>query len=61
MEQRISPELLNRKEAAAYLRICKTTLDKLRIPRIKVRHKVIYRKQELEQWLVNNMQLKEAQ
>ena len=61
MEQRILPELLNRQEASSYLRICKTTLDKLKIPRIKIRHKVIYRKQELEQWLINNTQIKEAQ
>jgi len=60
MEQRVLSELLNRKEAAAYLRICKTTLDKLKIPRVKIRHKVIYRKQELEQWLEKNMQIKGA-
>jgi len=61
MEQRISSELLNRKEAAAYLRICKTTLDKLKIPRVKIRHRVIYRRKELEKWINDNMQIKEAQ
>ena len=60
MEQRISPELLNRQEAAAYLRICKTTLDKLKIPRIKIRHLVLYRKSDIDQWLTQKIQIKEA-
>jgi len=60
MKQEISSELLTRKEAAMYLRICKTTLDKLKIPRIKIRHRVVYRKQELNQWLANNTQMKGA-
>jgi hypothetical protein len=60
MKEVISSELLNRKEAAVYLRVCKTTLDKLSIPRIKIRHLVFYRKHELEKWLDDNTQRKGA-
>jgi len=54
-------ELLDRKEAAGYLRICKTTLDNLAISRIKIRRRVLYRKSELDKWLDQNMQIKGAQ
>jgi hypothetical protein len=60
MKQEISSELFNRKEAAGYLRICKTTLDHLHIPRIKIRRRVLYRRSELDQWIVQNTQIKEA-
>ena len=60
MEQIISSELFTRKEAAAYLRICKTTLDNLVIPRIKIRRRVLYRRLELDRWLVQNTQIKGA-
>jgi hypothetical protein len=56
----ISSELFDRKEAAVFLRICKTTLDKLPIPRIKIRRRVFYRRSELEQWLIQNSQIRGA-
>jgi hypothetical protein len=56
----IASELLNRKEASVYLRICKTTLDKLSIPRVRIRRRVFYRRLELEKWLFQNTQIKEA-
>jgi len=59
MKQVISTELFDRKEASVYLRICKTTLDNLMIPRIKIRRRVLYRKSELDQWLTQNTQIKE--
>jgi predicted DNA-binding transcriptional regulator AlpA len=60
MEQVISSELFDRKEAAVYLRICRTTLDSLTIPRIKIRRRVLYRRSELDQWLTQNTQIKEV-
>ncbi|MDR0475112.1 MAG: helix-turn-helix domain-containing protein [Treponema sp.] len=54
----ISPELLTRKEAAVYLRICRSTLDTLVIPRIKIRRRVLFRRSDLNQWLDQNMQIK---
>ena len=43
--------LLSRKQAAEFLRICKTTLDKLNIPKTKIRRRVLYRQTVLEKWL----------
>ena len=53
-------DLLDRKEAADYLRICRNTLDKLRIPRIQIRKRVFYRRLELEQWIIHNTKIKGA-
>jgi hypothetical protein len=47
-------EILDRKTAAIYLHICKTTLDRLDIPRTKIRRRVLYRKDILDKWLVEN-------
>ena len=58
MNQTIFSELFDRKETAHYLRICKTTLDNLPIPRIKIRRRVLYRKPDLDQWLDQNIQIK---
>ena len=44
-------ELLSRAEAASYLRICRTTLDRLNIPRTKIRKRVLYRRATLDSWV----------
>ena len=59
MNQTIISELFDRKESANYLRICLSTLDSLLIPRIKIRRRVLYKKSELDNWLNQNMQIKE--
>jgi len=46
-----SSGVLSRKEAAEYLLICKGTLDKLPIPRIQVRRRVVYKKTDIDAWL----------
>jgi hypothetical protein len=46
-------ELMSRTEAASYLRICKTTLDRLEIPRTQIRKRVLYRKATLDNWLAS--------
>jgi len=43
--------VLSRKEAAEYLKITRTTLDKLTIPRIRIRRRVVYRLADIEVWL----------
>jgi hypothetical protein len=43
--------VLTRIEAAQYLRVCKSTLDKLNIPKSKLRRRVLYRKTALDRWL----------
>ena len=55
-----STELLSRSDAAAYLRICRTTLDRLNIPRIQVRRRVLFRKAVLDKWLEENTRTKEV-
>ncbi|MCL1955243.1 MAG: helix-turn-helix domain-containing protein [Spirochaetes bacterium] len=44
-------EVLSRKEAAAYLGVCKTTLDRLSIPKTQIRRRVLYRKEIIDKWL----------
>jgi hypothetical protein len=44
-------DILTRAEAAAYLKICRTTLDKLDIPRTRIRRRILYRRDILDQWL----------
>jgi hypothetical protein len=58
MEKIVSSEFFNRKEAAGYLRICRSTLDTLTIPRIKFRRRVLYRRVDLNQWLEQQIQIK---
>jgi hypothetical protein len=43
--------LMNRAEAAAYIRVCKTTLSRLNIPQTRIRKKVFYRKETLDKWI----------
>ena len=50
-------ELMSREEAALYLRVCKTTLDRLNIPRTKIRKRVLYRRTTLDNWLVAQEQV----
>jgi hypothetical protein len=45
-------DILSHKQAAEYLgKICLTTLDRLKLPRIKIRRRVLYRKITLDTWL----------
>ena len=59
MEQRTT-DILSRKQAAAFLGLCLTTLDRLNVPRIKVRKRVLYKRAELEKWLDDHTEIKEA-
>jgi len=51
-------ELLSRSDAAAYLKICRTTLDRLNIPRTHLRRRVLFRKVILDKWLEENTRIK---
>ena len=44
-------DYLSRREAAKFLRICLTTLDRLNIPRTRVRHRVMYKRDVLNNWV----------
>ena len=44
-------EVFSRKKAAAFLGICLTTLDRLDIPKTKIRHRVLYKRDVLIKWI----------
>jgi len=51
MDTAITQDILSRKQAAQFLGVCLTTLDRLDIPRTQVRKRVLFRKTTLEKWL----------
>lgn len=55
-----SKEVMSRKEAAAYLCIGKSTLDKLNIPKIQIRRRVLFKKEVIDKWLSQNTERKVA-
>jgi len=46
-----TPEILSRREAAEYLGICRATLDRLDIPKTRIRHRVLYKREVLNKWI----------
>jgi len=46
-----TPDVLSRREAAALLGICKATLDRLDIPRTRIRHRVMYKRDVITKWI----------
>jgi len=44
-------DILSRREAAAVLGICLTTLDRLDIPRTRVRHRVMFKRDVIAKWI----------
>jgi hypothetical protein len=50
----IKSDLLSRKQAAVYLGVCLTTLDRLDITKTRIRHRVMYRIEYLEKWIDDN-------
>ncbi|WP_411045140.1 helix-turn-helix domain-containing protein [Treponema sp. TIM-1] len=48
------PDILSRQQAAEYLHVCRTTLDRLNLPRIKVRRRVLFTKAAVDKWLAEN-------
>jgi hypothetical protein len=47
-------ELLTRKEACAILRICLTSLDKMRLPSVRFGRRVFYRWSTIQSWIAAN-------
>jgi hypothetical protein len=52
--QSTKKEILSRLEAAEYLGVCKTTLDRLAIPKTQIRRRVLYRREILDKWLLQH-------
>jgi len=44
-------EIISRRKAAAFLGVCLTTLDRLDIPRTRIRHRVMYKRDVLLKWI----------
>ena len=44
-------DILSRKEAARVLGVCLTTFDRLDIPRIKIRRRVMIKREALNKWI----------
>jgi hypothetical protein len=56
----LQDSVFSRKQAAEFLGICKTTLDRMNIPQTKLRRRVFYRKSVLLHWLEKNTKNKET-
>ena len=54
MTTQSTKEVLSRREAAEYLGVCKTTLDRLNIAKTQIRRRVLYRKEVLDKWLAQH-------
>ena len=46
-------EVMSRREVAAYIGIGLTTLDRLNIPRMKIRKRVLFKKDAVDKWLLS--------
>jgi hypothetical protein len=46
-----TPDILSRREAAAFLGVCRATLDRLDIPKTRIRHRVMYKRVVLTKWI----------
>jgi excisionase family DNA binding protein len=46
-------EVMSRKEAADYLRVGKSTLDRLNIPKIQIRRRILFKKETIDKWLLS--------
>ena len=47
----VNADILSRREAAVFLGVCLTTLDRLDIPRTRIRHRVMYKREALNRWV----------
>jgi excisionase family DNA binding protein len=44
-------DVMSRAQAAAYIGIGKSTLDRLNIPKIQIRRRVLFKKEAIDRWL----------
>ena len=56
----IISDIMSRKQASEFLGICRTTLDRLDIPRTKIRRRVMYKRAILEKWLDEHTECKKG-
>jgi len=53
-------DILSRKKAAEFLGGCLTTLDRLDIPRTRVRHRVMFKREVLNKWIDDHTEKNKA-
>jgi hypothetical protein len=53
-------DILSRREAAAFLGVCRATLDRLGIPKTRIRHRVMYKRVELNKWVDEHTERKKG-
>ena len=46
-------EVMSRTEAATYIGVGKSTLDRLAIPKIQIRRRILFRKEAIDQFLLS--------
>jgi len=46
-----NPDILSRRETAVLLGICRTTLDRLDIPRTKIGRRVMFKRDVIAKWI----------
>jgi excisionase family DNA binding protein len=46
-------DIMSRAQAAAYIGIGKSTLDRLNIPKIQIRRRVLFQKETIDKWLLS--------
>ena len=54
------PVLVTRREASQKLRCSLTTLDRLKIPKVKIRRRIFYRLETINTWIADSEQSKET-
>jgi hypothetical protein len=61
MTNQLTPAVLTRKAAAAYIGVCTTTLDRLAdLPRVNIRGRIFYDPADIETWLEKQAKPKSA-
>jgi hypothetical protein len=43
--------VLSRKETAAFLGVCLSTLDRIDMPKVRIRDRVVYKRDDVLKWL----------
>ena len=54
-------DIFSRKQAAAFLGVCLTTLDRLDIPRTRIRHRVMFKREVLNKWINEQTECKRGE
>ena len=51
MNNNNTANIMSRRQVAEFLGICRTTLDRLDIPRTKIGRRVVFKREALDKWI----------